>query len=47
MCDTCYFNQTYTGSYNVTGGYTGYSITLGRRIGQPEHLFLVQRAGPE
>jgi hypothetical protein len=29
MCDTGYFNQTYTGSYFVTGGYNGYSTTSG------------------
>jgi hypothetical protein len=29
MCNTGYFNETYTGSYYVTGGYNGYSTTSG------------------
>jgi hypothetical protein len=29
MCNTYYFNQTYTGSYYVVGGYAGYSTTTG------------------
>jgi hypothetical protein len=47
MCDTGYFNQTYTGSYYVTGGYNGYSITSGAGSVSLQHLFLVQRAGAE
>jgi hypothetical protein len=29
MCNTYYFNQTYTGSYYNVGGYAGYSTTAG------------------
>ena len=29
MCDTGWFNETYTGSYFVAGGYNGYKTSSG------------------